>query len=222
MKKWVFLSHQINEKTPFYGNGQSFQSKVINSMQKGDSCNSEKWFFSNHTGTHIDCPFHFSINGKKINDYPPDFWIFFKTHCVDISPVSPGTIIDIHQLPLIKIPSDTELLLIKSGFCYHRNESMYWNQNPGLSPDLFSIFRKNFKSLRAIGFDMISISSWQNRQLGRIAHKAFLDTENPILLIEDMELSAIKSETVLEQVIVSPLVIQDADASPCTIIGRIQ
>jgi len=221
MKKWIFLSYLLNEKTPVYGNGQSFQSEIMYSMKKGDSCNSEKWVFSNHTGTHIDCPFHFSINGKKINDYPPSFWIFIKTHCVDISPVSPGAIIDNHQLPLKQIPSDTELLLIKSGFCYHRNKSIYWNQNPGLSPELFSIFRKKFTSLRAIGFDMISISSWQNRPLGRIAHRAFLDTEDAILLIEDMDLSAISSETVFTQVIVSPLMRQHADASPCTIIGRI-
>ena len=222
MKKWIYLSYLINEKTPVYGNGQSFQSETMNSMQKGDSCNSEKWFFSNHTGTHIDCPFHFSQNGKRIHEYPPEFWIFYKTHCADISPIAPGIMIDVNCLPLKNIPADTELLLIKSGFCFYRNETVYWNQNPGLLPELYNILRETFTSLRAIGFDMISISSWQNRPLGRIAHKAFLDNDNPILLIEDMDLSVINSEIVFDQVIVSPLLVQNGDASPCTIIGRVE
>jgi len=222
MKKWVFLSHQINEKTPVYGNAESFKSETVNSMKKGNSCNSEKWFFSNHTGTHIDCPFHFSKNGKKINDYPPEFWIFSNTYCLDISPIPPSTIIDEKYLSLENISPNIELLLIKSGFCYNRNELIYWNHNPGLSPDIYSIFRKTFTSLRAVGFDMISISSWKNRQLGRNAHKAFLDNDNPILLIEDMDLTAIYSQTDFDLVIVSPLIVKNADASPCTILSKVK
>ena len=51
--------------------------------------------------------------------------------------------------------------------------------------------RKEYSLIRAIGFDWISLSSYKNHELGREAHRIFLDPEkerHPILLIEDMVL----------------------------------
>jgi len=220
MEKWIFLSYFLDEKTPTYGNGKPFKYEVVNSIQQGDSCNSAQWTLSNHMGTHIDCPFHFSNIGKKLTEYTADFWIFNKIQFLDISPVSPGTIINPIQISFKNILPDIELLIIKTGFCHYRNKPIYWNKNPGFSPEFAHYLRSNFNRLRAIGFDSISVSSWTNRALGRKTHKAFLEHDQPILLIEDMDLSSIKNDTIFLQVIVSPLQVNNTDASPCTILGK--
>jgi len=45
-----------------------------------------------------------------------------------------------------------------------------------------------FHILEPPGFDSISVSSFQNRMVGREAHRAFLDPKAPILLLEDIDL----------------------------------
>jgi kynurenine formamidase len=94
-------------------------------------------------------------------------------------------------------------------------------ENPVFHPELADFLRYRFSSLRAIGFDAISISSWTDRMLGRIAHRAFLGGNTPILLIEDMDLSQINRSTVVSSAIVAPLLVSGTDASPCTIIAEV-
>jgi kynurenine formamidase len=73
-----------------------------------------------------------------------------------------------------------------------------------------------------IGLDMISLSSFAARDLGRQSHRAFLDHEAPILIIEDMDLSQLSEKQGIEQVIVSPLRVAQGDGSPCTVIAKIK
>jgi hypothetical protein len=69
--------------------------------------------------------------------------------------------------------------------------------------------------------DLISISGFSNRKAGRDAHHAFLSpkTGNPILLIEDMNLNF---DGILKQITVSPLLVEEADGTPCTIFGVLE
>ena len=68
--------------------------------------------------------------------------------------------------------------------------------------------------------DLISVSSYSNREEGRKAHHAFLNPEvgEPILLIEDMKLDL---DTSFTKVIVSPLRIEKADGVPVTVFAEI-
>ena len=38
-------------------------------MSKGDSANTSHIAMSSHAGTHIDFPYHFSLDGKKIKPF---------------------------------------------------------------------------------------------------------------------------------------------------------
>ena len=73
----IFLSYFIDEHTPSYGGIENaVKIERIKSIEKGDSSNNLELKFPAHIGTHIDFPFHFSNDGKKLEDYPPSFWIF--------------------------------------------------------------------------------------------------------------------------------------------------
>ena len=75
----IYLSYFLDSDTPAYGGKTSCISvSYIKSIFDGDTSNDQKIEFPCHIGTHIDFPFHFSISGKKCNDYPASFWIFNK------------------------------------------------------------------------------------------------------------------------------------------------
>ena len=170
----------------------------------------------NHSGTHIDFPNHFSDEGKIINDYPASFWQFKKVHVISYKAKS-DEIIDEKLTQHDDIPSDTEFIIIDTKFGKHREEKIYWNNNPGLSPSLASHLKIICPNLKAIGFDFISLTSYQNRLLGREAHKSFL-LANDILLIEDMKLDQIKDK-VIKTVTALPLLIDKIDGGPISIIA---
>jgi kynurenine formamidase len=221
MSKWIYLSYPLSAETPAYGGGDSLRVSSGKSIQAGNSCNTSIWKLSNHLGTHIDFPKHVAKDGKAGDDYPPEFWIFNHPKLVDLSPVQPGHIIGPVDIERASLGTDVDLLLIKTGFCYLRPEPLYWQENPGLDPSVADFLRESFPSLKVIGFDFISLSSFMHRELGRKAHSAFLDHACPLLLLEDVNLSFVDVETRLKDVIISPLVVAQSDAAPCTVFAEI-
>ncbi len=219
--EWILLSHLLHPDAPAYGGHQAFFDEPDKEMVKGDSCNTRQWKMSNHAGTHIDAPRHFSIDGKTIDRYPPNFWIFSRPFVLMVNGVEPGQILNDEDMDLASIPSDTNFLIIKTGFGVFRDSPIYWQKNPGLHPDLAEEFRHLFPDLRVVGFDFISVSSFADRELGRRAHKAFLDHTRPLLLLEDMDLSVNYDEKRVNQVVVSPLHVKGADAAPCTVLAEV-
>ena len=223
MNNWIFLSYPLNPQAPAYGGGHGFAEKKVKQMDQGDSCDTKSWSMSNHMGTHIDFPRHFSSRGKDMDDYGPDFFIFSQPFLADISPAEPGLIITPDHLDISAASANTDLLLIKTGFGGLRGRDTYSQNNPGFHPDLADFLRERLPALRVLGFDSISLSSYAHRDLGREAHRAFLlDNKHPILPLEDMHLEQIDGQTEIEQVIIAPLRVTGADGTPCTVLGKVK
>ena len=221
MNKWIYLSYPLSSRTPVYGGGDTFKTREEKRIEKGNSCNTQYWCFPNHLGTHIDFPKHFIPGGKTTLDYPAEFWVFDFSLILDISPVSHCAIIQTEDIPFVNAPEKTDLLIIKTGFSLRRKEDVYCRNNPGFGPEVANFLRERFPRIRALGFDSISLSSFAHRETGRKAHKAFLDHSRPILLLEDMNLSMVDGHLKLKRIIVSPLRVEDADASPCTVFAEV-
>ena len=98
-----------------------------------------------------------------------------------------------------------------------RLQDRYFNSNYGFDPSLAKKLRLKFPDLRLFGFDTISVSSYKNRAIGRKAHYEFLGPPKPILLLEDMDLSSINSQSKINKIIVSPLLLKDSDGIPATV-----
>lgn len=218
---WIWLSRVLSEDSPVYGNGEKPGIQRVKSMQAGDSCNTSRWTFINHVGTHVDAPRHFYPDAPAVTDYPAHFWVFDYPYCVAVVLKEEDKLIGKEHVPWVRIPAKTDLLLIKTGFGSYYGKDYYWEHNPGLVPEIAEILRAKFLNVRAIGMDFLSASSWQHREVGRHAHRTFLDPSNPLLLIEDMDLSQISSETRLKRVLILPLRVLDADGSLCTAIAEI-
>ena len=173
-QNFILLSHVLRQDSPSYGNRDKVIIRVNSSMKAGDTANSSCLILSNnHIGTHIDVPHHFSIEGKKTTDYPIGDYVFDVCYVVDI-PKSDACLIGIADFETADIRDDVELLLIRTGYEEVRNEDSYWNDNPGLAPELASYLRNRFPNLRCVGFDFISVTSWKHGAEGKISHKEFL------------------------------------------------
>jgi kynurenine formamidase len=216
----LFLSHVLSSETVGYGGRKEFQTTRTLNLQNGDSCNQSEWKLSNHIGTHIDSPFHFSSKGKTLDAFDASFWVFSNVHFVEM-PVNESTIIEKGDWSE-KIPFDCDFLILKTGFESKRNSKSYWAHNPGLSPELGIWLREFRPKIRVIGFDFISITSYDHRPLGKKAHNAFLHEEHvgtPILAIEDMHLSELREAP--KKLIVAPIRVLDSDGSPVTVIAEL-
>jgi len=222
---YILLSHRLNPGTPSYGNRDRIILRTNSSIKQGETANSSCWIFSNnHIGTHIDVPYHFSETGKKTFEIPIDEFIFNKVQLIDIN-CNNACLIGVNHLEKYSsiIERDIELLLIRTGFERFRGDEKYWNDNPGLAPELADYLRTNYPLLRCVGFDFISLTSWKYRVEGRLSHKEFLcpETEKKeILIIEDMSLKDVNSR--IKQLIVAPLMVEDGNGGAVTVFAQIK
>lgn len=216
--KYKYLSYPVEEGMPVYGSKAKIGLEQIKSIKKHDSSNVYRFKMENHWGTHVDAPKHFFENGKAINEYTPDYFVFNNPLVIDIE-LSPGDALKKEKW-VEKVKPSTDIILFHSGWSFFRKNVKYVKDNPGIDPEVGLYLRKNYPKLKAIGIDWISVSPIKNRELGRQSHKAFLDPKgknNPILLVEDMNLP--ENLSGLKFLIILPLRVTGVDSAPCTILG---
>ncbi|MDX9742786.1 MAG: cyclase family protein [Arcobacteraceae bacterium] len=221
MKK-IWLSHIIDENTPLYGGRvENLSIYKTSSIDEGKIANDTRIETTVHVGTHIDMPYHFHQNGQTIEDYDINFWFFSKPLIIDFKPEH--YIIEDDLTSILEEIEDIgfDILIVKTGLCHIRTERTFWEYNYGFSPAIYDYLVKNFSKIRVVGFDSISISSWQNRDLGKTSHKVFLNPTQPILILEDMDLRAINKDTKLEKITIMPMRLSQCDGLPCTVFGEI-
>jgi len=219
----ILLSHILSNNTPSFGDRDKFIESNNSSILTGHSSNTSSWNFSNnHLGTHIDVPLHIDPVGDSITSIPLIDWFFNNITLIDI-PLNESKLITVNDINSNKIEKETELLLIRTNYESFRNNSKYWNDNPGIAPEVASFLRVNFSHLRCIGFDFISLTSWKFRSIGKESHKSFLmpePNESPILIIEDMSLINVRSK--IEWVLVSPIFVSNSNGAPVTIFSKLK
>lgn len=214
----VNLSYFLSEDSPIYGGVDNVSIKEDGVISKGDSANTKLLQLSNHSGTHIDYPNHFIDEGKKSDTYPAEFWFFDNPYMIKIE-ANDEELIDLTKEELSTIPLKTDFLIINTGYWKYRNEKKYWNNNPGISPKLAKKLKEQFSKLRVLGVDLISITSYQHRSVGRVAHKVLL-SEPSILLIEDLDLSGLHS--IPDKIIALPTLLKSVDGAPIHVVAEIE
>jgi len=221
MKK-IWLSYSIDNNTPMYGGrSENLNLYKTSSIKDGKVANDTKIESTLHVGTHIDMPYHFYEDGQSIENFDIDFWFFDKPLFVEIEPKD--FIVKEELISKLQNIQDNgyDILIIKTGICTLREDEKYWSENYGFAPEIYDYLIEKFPSIRVMGFDSISISSWQDRDLGKVSHKVFLNPKKPILLLEDMDLNNVSEEANLNQVIVSPIRVNRCDGLPCSVFGFI-
>ena len=201
-----------------YPGDDPYSREEISSIAVGAAYNLSTLTLSAHAGTHIDAPNHFFDKGENAAGYPASFWIFKRPLIVDVTLMPSETLRCGEWTKAIK--AETDIVLFRSGWSSMRSGKKYFLENPGIHPEIALYLRKKYPRIRAIGIDWISVSPYEDRALGREAHRAFLDPEgenNPICIIEDMDLSGTFKG--LSEIYALPLRVQELDSAPCTVVG---
>ena len=175
-----------------------------------------------HTGTHVDTPWHFNNQGKKINDFTIDEFVFERVLLLDI-PKGPWEAIERAELEAHAAQlAQCDALLIRTGFggLRSRDPETYLVATPGLSVEAGK-YLAGFKNLHCIGVDFISIENLKNhRPLNYPVHHALLDRQEPMLIIEDAKLDELP-EKPIHRLYLFPLRIENLEASPVTPVAEI-
>lgn len=221
MSRTIFMSHALDEETPSYGNRDKLVISSKSEIVDGNGANTSSLLFTNnHLGTHFDAPYHFCSEGKKTLDYTAKDFLFDKIGVVKCS-CDKAKLIKRNDLDLSSVPMDMDFLFVNTGYERHRGQPKYHNDNPGLDESLANDLRTEFPSIRAIGFDFISLTSWKFRDEGKAGHRAFLCGAHPILVIEDVTFSDYKDEAITS-LVVAPLRTVDGNGGPVTIIANLK
>lgn len=213
---WVFLSHELDTKTPAYGGGRGLKVLKSQKISRTHTSRSQRWELGNHLGTHMDFPAHFVPRGKNLSAYSAPAFIFNRVALCEVQ-VRPSQLILPRHLVWPSRWTRAELLLIKTGFEKFRGSEKYILRGPGLHPDTCNEIRKRAPHLRAIGFDFISLTAFAHREEGREAHRILLG-QNGLFILEDMSLAHLKRAP--KQAVVAPLRVRGTDGAPITVFAK--
>lgn len=218
------LSYILDENSPLYGSTPKTVIEQKSVIKDGSGARTYYIHVSNHASTHIDAPAHFIENGKKIGEYSESELVFRNPVIIKCKKEGADLIEendigrDIHE--------SCECILFKTGFGTRRGEDEYRTHNPGISPSTIDHIRRNFRKVRCIGIDSISVSSFQQREKGRETHKKAMvndeDFGEPLLLVEDMNLQNVSQNDKIEQIIIVPWMIGKVDSAPCSVLAFIR
>jgi arylformamidase len=214
------LSHHLSVTTPVPPGVPPVTLQHHYSMDRGDISNLFVLNFSNHCGTHIDAPRHFVRTGLRIGQFDLADFIFEHPLCLDL-PLGDGELLrPAHFEPHVASIKQCDLLLLRTGFTRVRADdpSRYRDFSPGMSIEGANYIAARFPALRAVGLDTISLAAMQHLDEGIEAHRILLGGEGRrFLIIEDMHLDHDLNH--LDRVIALPILIDDIDSAPCTVMG---
>jgi len=206
--KPIDLTLTISKSIPNFP-GSPKPQFILWSNIKNDGYNLELLFFSSHTGTHIDAPYHFIKDGLKIHQIPLDRLlgkaILIKLRKTENKPITKSEIISFEKKNG-KI-SDNSSIFFFTEWQKNLNQSNYFTENPGLALSAAKYLVS--KKINLVGIDSPSIDLGKDESYS-VHH---ILSKNNILIVENLSnLNKIPSKEFIFTIL--PLKIKDATGSP--------
>lgn len=205
MTTMIDISRPLQTGVPTWPGDTPFTYEVSWTKEQSGSVNVGKLTMSIHTGTHIDAPFHFDNEGRKVMDLDLELYIGLA-RVIDISGKSS---IGREDLEAYDMDGITRLLI--------RTNS--WS-NPKEFPTEITYLRGDVgpylaeKGIRLIGVDVPSVDPLDSKELS--AHHAL--HANDIHILEGINLAHIEPGDF--ELIALPLPLVEADGSPVRAVLR--
>ncbi|MDE1866163.1 MAG: cyclase family protein [Thaumarchaeota archaeon] len=204
----IDLTLEISNKLPSFP-GSPRPQFISWADKKSDGYNLELIFFSSHSGTHLDAPYHFIEKGFKIDSIPLSRLITTAILCnIKKGPNGSITQSDIVAFEARngKIPSNSAIVF-RTGWTKNITRKDYFTKNPGLSTSAAKYLSE--RKINLIGIDSPSIDLGKDSKYS--AHHVLL--KNNVLILENLcNLDRIKRTTF--KLIVLPLKLKGATGSP--------
>ncbi len=190
---------------PVWPGDTAFQYEVSWPMEESGSVNVGRLELSTHTGTHVDAPFHFDNEGKKIIDLDLNLYI------------GPAKVIDVIGKESIGVG---DLIGVELDGCKRvLFRTLAW-ENPNEFPERIPHIEPNLapflgsKGIKLIGLDVPSVDPIDSKELP--AHQSL--NEHGIHILESLMLDEIEPGDY--ELIALPLPLVEGDGSPVRAVLR--
>ena len=206
--KIIDLTLTVSEKIPTFPGSPKPNFIEWETIAK-DGYNLELLFLSSHTGTHIDAPFHFVKNGKKIHEILPERLvneaIMIKVRKKANQAISKSDIQKFEQKNG-KIDNGSTIVF-QTGWQKNLSKEFYFTRNPGLSASAAKYLVS--KKINLVGIDSPSIDLGSDSKFS-VHH---ILAKNNILIVENLaNLNKINSTNF--HLITTTLKLKNATGSP--------
>ena len=170
---YIDLSHKLIDKIDVYPEDPEFIVKKVNTSE--DSYSLSKISGGLHTGTHIDAPYHYLPNGKKVSDLNINELIGKASILKTKNEIINKSI----KIDDIKMTSPLQkIAILKTEWHKHWGEDRYFTEFPYISKKLANLLIEN--EISGIAIDTPSVD-----KVGQIhIHKMFL--KNNIWIVENL------------------------------------
>ncbi|MGG0723596.1 arylformamidase [Bacillus mycoides] len=203
--QWIDISQPLNNDIATWPGDTPFSYEVSWSKEDSGSVNVGKLTMSIHTGTHIDAPFHFDNDGKKVLDLDIHVYVG-AARVIDVSGLES---IGKKELERFKLEGVERLLLRTSS---HGKAQEFPEKTPYLRADIADFLSS--KGIRLIGVDVPSVDPLDDKELAA-HHQLF---KHGIHILENVVLDHVADGDY--ELIALPLALTDADGSPVRAVIR--
>lgn len=205
MTGWIDISQRLEEGVPVWPGDTPFSYRLTWSKEESGSVNVGQITMSTHTGTHIDAPFHFDEEGKRVIDLDLDLYIGRARviHLPDPKQIGIG------ELQSENLEGVTRLLIRTETWI---DRSAFPGAIPPVAPELAPYLAE--KGVRLLGLDLPSVDPLDSKELP--AHHAL--TSHGIHILEGIVLGGVDPGDY--QLAALPLPLAQADGSPVRAVLR--
>ncbi|MEW9501691.1 arylformamidase [Jeotgalibacillus marinus] len=206
MSSIIDISMKLSQKTASWPGDTPFHYEVACSKEESGSVNVGKIETSTHIGTHIDAPYHFEENGKKVDELPLERYV---SQAIVIDCSNKVQIVAEDILPYLTNECVTTVLI----------KTRYWRDRtkfPDTIPTMEEALPRQLtqKGISLIGVDLPSVDRIDSKELG--VHHSLAKYD--ISILEGIVMDDVKPG--IYELIALPLRIEGADGSPVRAILR--
>ncbi|WP_066388574.1 arylformamidase [Neobacillus mesonae] len=205
MNPWIDISQPLDNRIVVWPGDTPFSYKVTWSKEESGSVNVGQITMSTHTGTHIDAPFHFDNDGKRVIELDVNLYIG-RAQVIHLPKPSS---IGIKELSGVELEGVTRLLIRTDAWT---DRSVFPAAIPEIEPELASYLGN--KGIRLLGLDLPSVDPIDSKELS--AHHEL--TRHGIHILEGLVLDHIDSGDY--ELAALPLSLVEADGSPVRAVLR--
>ncbi|WP_285767158.1 arylformamidase [Peribacillus sp. SI8-4] len=199
MSTWIDVSQRLDESVPTWPGDAPFSYKVNWSKEESGSVNVGKISMSVHTGTHIDAPFHFDNEGKRVIELDLDLYI----GCSRVIHLPNKTSIGVADLANHDLQGMTRLLIRTDAW---QDRRAFPQSIPPIQPELAAYLSS--LGIRLLGLDLPSVDPLDSK--GLPAHHEL--ASHGIHILEGLVLDSIVPGNY--ELAALPLPLAHADGSP--------
>ncbi len=204
MKKIYDISVGLSPNVPIFPGDPNLLIERVKKIEAGDGCNVTRLGMGVHTATHIDAPYHFVADGRKMDQL--DLSLLMGSAQV-VWVESDGPVISRRRLMEAAIPEGCTRLLLKTA------NSEFWNHpEQGFREDFAALSADGAcclveRGIQLVGIDYLSIAPFHD---STAPHLVLL--QNNVIVIEGLDLRNVEPGDY--ELICLPLKLMNAEGAP--------